>query len=184
MLKKKMTIIIYLIGKPGTGKYTIAQELAKHGYRICDNQLVNNPIFSLLNYDGFTPIPMFAWNAISHIRNSVFDFIISETNNNYVFTNVLLEDEGDRKLFAQVEQVAIKRNSIFVPIKLLISEKENIKRIKNKDRLLRYKSIDVKDVYLDLMRISHDNLLELDVSDLSARTTSEKILLHVKNIVN
>jgi dephospho-CoA kinase len=34
------TTIIYLIGKPGTGKYTISQELAKSGYVICDNQLV------------------------------------------------------------------------------------------------------------------------------------------------
>ncbi|MCC8400282.1 MAG: hypothetical protein LN563_06965 [Rickettsia endosymbiont of Platyusa sonomae] len=51
------TIIIYLIGKPGTGKYTIAKEIARAGYSICDNQHINNPIFSLLNYDGLTPIP-------------------------------------------------------------------------------------------------------------------------------
>ncbi|HJD60261.1 MAG TPA: hypothetical protein LFW20_06440 [Rickettsia endosymbiont of Omalisus fontisbellaquei] len=43
-----MTTIIYLIGKPGTGKYTIAKELSKSGYVICDNQLINKPIFALL----------------------------------------------------------------------------------------------------------------------------------------
>ena len=40
-----MTNIIYLIGKSGSGKYTIAKELAKHGYIICDNQLINYPVF-------------------------------------------------------------------------------------------------------------------------------------------
>ncbi|MEY4463771.1 MAG: hypothetical protein RLZZ81_742 [Pseudomonadota bacterium] len=48
-----MTTIIYLIGKPGTGKYTIAKELVESVYIICDNQLINNPIFALLGYDGF-----------------------------------------------------------------------------------------------------------------------------------
>ena len=46
------TTIIYLTGKPGIGKYTIAKELAKsHGFIVCDNQLINNLIFELLQYD-------------------------------------------------------------------------------------------------------------------------------------
>lgn len=48
------TTIIYLTGKPGVGKYTIAKELAaNHGFIVCDNQLINNPIFELLQYDGY-----------------------------------------------------------------------------------------------------------------------------------
>ena len=36
------TTIIYLTGKPGVGKYTIAKELAaKYGFIVCDNQLIN-----------------------------------------------------------------------------------------------------------------------------------------------
>ena len=48
MTQEHVTKIIYIIGKPGTGKYTIAQEFAKLGFVICDNQLVNNPVFTLL----------------------------------------------------------------------------------------------------------------------------------------
>jgi len=55
------TTIIYLTGKPGVGKYTIAKELAaKYGFIVCDNQLINNPIFELLQYDGYAKIPDFA----------------------------------------------------------------------------------------------------------------------------
>ena len=53
-MKKNNTNIIYLTGKPGVGKYTIAKELAaNHGFIVCDNQLINNPIFELLQYDGY-----------------------------------------------------------------------------------------------------------------------------------
>ena len=90
--------IIYLIGRPGTGKYTIAQELAKSGFIICDNQLINNPIFTLLNYDGFKKIPDFAWTTIGHIRTEIFKFLVKMKQNSYVLTNNLYEDEGDRNL--------------------------------------------------------------------------------------
>ena len=59
-----MTVILYLIGKAGTGKYTIAKEIEKSGFSLCDNHLINNPIFSLLNLDGQSPVPQFAWDAI------------------------------------------------------------------------------------------------------------------------
>ncbi|HJD57234.1 MAG TPA: hypothetical protein LFW13_00010 [Rickettsia endosymbiont of Sericostoma sp.] len=176
------TIIIYLIGKPGTGKYTIAKEIARAGYSICDNQHINNPIFSLLNYNGLTPIPEFAWDAIRLIRDGIFNFLSQEISNNYVLTNCLYEVDGDRKLFNQVQQLAINRSSVFIPVKLLISEEENIKRIQHLDRLLRYKSIGVQDVYPEypLIQISHPNLFEFDVTNLSASEAARNILQHVK----
>jgi len=177
-----MTIIVYLIGRPGTGKYTIAKEIAKSGYVICDNQLINNPIFELLGYDGLTSIPEFAWNAIGKIRNCVFDFLTVEQLSNYVLTNVLIETEEDRELFNQVKNLAKKRGSIFVPVKLNISTAENIKRIQNHERLKRFKSIDKADAYSkdQLLSIEHPNLFELDVSNLPACESAKKILQHVK----
>lgn len=57
----KKSCIVYLIGHPGTGKLTIAQNLVSSlEFIICDNQLINNPIFTLLNYDGFSVIPEIA----------------------------------------------------------------------------------------------------------------------------
>ena len=177
------TVILYLIGKPGTGKYSIAKEISKYGYTICDNQLINNPIFALLNYDGLatTIIPGYAWDAITKIRNSVFDFLNHKTYGDYVLTNVLNEDAGDRALFAQVMKMASDRGSLFIPVKLLISEEENIKRIQNPDRLSRYKSTDTADIATQtpLLHISHPNLLELDVTTLSTRQAARIILTHV-----
>jgi hypothetical protein len=179
-----MTIIIYLIGKPGTGKYTIAQEIARHGYLVCDNQLINTPIFALLSDDQLNSIPIFAWSAIEGIRDSVFDFIRIEPNNNYVLTNVLYQNEGDQKLFDQVQELAAKRNSLFVPVKLHLSVDEHSKRITNEHRKLRYKSTDIKNVYSEvaLIHIAHPHAMEFDVSDLTAQLAAQKILTHVQQL--
>jgi RimJ/RimL family protein N-acetyltransferase len=185
MLRENCTKIIYLIGKPGTGKYTIAKELAKFGHIVCDNQLINNPIFSLLNYNGYqnTPIPLFGWNAIAKIRKAVFDFISMERYQDYVLTNCLYEEEGDRECYAQVEAMALKRGSLFVPVKLLISKEENIRRITQPSRRERWKSIDPQDADKEpLISIKHPNILELDVSNLSAIQSADRILEHVHHL--
>jgi hypothetical protein len=181
-----MTIILYLIGRPGSGKYSIAKEIAKSGYIICDNQLINNPIFSLLNYDGFMTIPKFAWDTIAQIRGIVFNFLSQQLDNNYVLTNVLGENSGDRTLFSQVEQIALKRGSIFIPVKLIISPEENAKRVQNPERLLRFKSIDPQEAYSEepLLNVHHPYLLNLDVTTLSAKEAAEKILEHIERIRN
>ncbi|AWN81578.1 hypothetical protein [Candidatus Cardinium hertigii] len=173
--------IIYLIGKPGIGKYTISQELSKFGYVICDNHLINNPILSLLPYDGLSSVPESIWSTIAHIRHVVYNFIEQEAYNSYVLTNVLYEVETDQLIYQAVEQMAEKRKSLYIPVKLSISEKEHVKRIVNPSRKIRYKSINPEDVYIKykLIEISHPNLLELDVTTRSAKESAETIVRHI-----
>ncbi len=180
--EKRMTHLIYLIGRSGTGKYTIAKELAKGAYVIVDNQLINNPIFSLLKTDDLNSsltVPREAWNAIGKIRDIVFEFMASEQSNNYILTNELFDDdEGDHRLFNQVKNLIVKRGSIFLPVKLLISKEENARRITSPGRAERYKStkIDEKDKTRKLIEVDHPNLLEIDVSTLSAKEVAKIIL--------
>jgi DUF438 domain-containing protein len=179
-----MTVVIYLIGRPGTGKYTISQELSKSEFIICDNQLINNPIFTLLNYNGFAKIPEFAWVAIEKIRKIILNFLSEKHDGNYILTNALAEKRYDHKIYNQVKRMAKKRGSLFVPIKLAISQEENVKRITEPSRRLRWKSIDPQDAHSrgSLIMIKHSNLLELDVNDLSAVEAAQKILDHIRNI--
>ncbi|MBX9696797.1 MAG: hypothetical protein K2X53_01800 [Alphaproteobacteria bacterium] len=178
--------MIYLIGQPGTGKYTISQALAKKGYTICDNQLINNPIFALINYDGFTMVPERAWKAIAQVRNAVFDFLSSWQEGNFVLTNCLFENEGDRRCFLQVEAMAMKRGSLFMPVKLYISKEEHLRRIVEPSRRERWKSIDPNDVYADepILAIQHPNLFELEVSELSPDQAAEFIIEQAMSLKN
>lgn len=176
--------IIYLIGKPGVGKYTIAKELEKSGYIVCDNQLINNPIFSVVGYDGFGDISEDAWNAIGKIRDIVFDVLKTQTENSYVLTNVLNDDEGDRSLFEQVTNIATEKGAIFVPVTLSVSTEEHLKRIVNPARKQRYKSVDPNDVDdgSKPLPIKHKNLLELNITNFSAEQAAKCITQHCKRL--
>lgn len=179
-----MTLIVYLTGKPGVGKYTIAKELAKeHGFIICDNQLINNPIFELLQYDGYAKIPDFAWDSISKIRTEIFEFLTKVPQNNYVLTNCLAETDEDRNLYEQVRDMAEVRGSFFIPVQLLITKEEHLKRLTQPTRRERWKSIDAQDAEDNgpLLSISHPHFLELEVSNLSPEDAAGAIINHIKN---
>jgi hypothetical protein len=175
-IMSEKTKIIYLIRRSGTGKYTIAKELAKFGYKIADNHLINNPIIELLGYDGFAKIPGFAWDAMSKIRTAVLDFISEEQNNNYIMTNELLEDPTHHNFYNRVKNAANIRGSLFIPVILYISKEENAKRIANPDRALRYKLLKLNENHdKPLINITDANLLKFDVTSLSAKDAANKI---------
>lgn len=168
--------IIYLIGKPGCGKYTIAQEICKHGFILCDNHLVNNPIFSLLNYNK---IPDYGWQSVDLIRKAVLDFLSRHKQGNYILTNVLCETDEDRHIYKQVEQMAIKRGSDFIPIKLAISPEENLRRIIQSERRNKWKSVNPADISPKQKLINIPYSLELDVTNLSPNEAARRIISQI-----
>jgi hypothetical protein len=182
----ELTTIIYLTGKPGIGKYTIAKELAsRHGFIVCDNQLINNPIFELLQYDGYAKIADSAWEAITRIRTVIFDFLAQGTQNSYVLTNCLADTEEDKQLYGQVQKMAEKRRSLFIPVALQITKEAHLKRLTRPERRERWKSIDPSDAEDNgaLIPISHPNLFRLNISHLSPEDAAEAVMSHVKSVL-
>lgn len=180
------TTTLYLIGFAGTGKYTIAQEIAKHGYKIVDNHLINNPIFSLLDLDGVAPIPENAWTFVRKIRHIILDFVSQDLCSNYIFTNELLEHENDWKIYNLVKETAEKRGSLFVPLKLILSLDEHKKRVTNLDRKARLKTTNPAEVHMEkkMITIDHPHLLEIDVTHLSPLQAANKILYYIESLKN
>lgn len=178
----KNTIIIYLIGKSGIGKYTIAKELAKiNNFVICDNQLINNPIFELLQYDGYSKIPDFAWESIARIRSEILRFLCINNQNSYILTNCLAENEDDKLIYQEVCQMAKARGSLFIPVQFQISKQEHLRRLTQLDRKMRWKSINPIDAEDNgpLISICDPNLLELNISNLSAEDVAMLIMVHI-----
>lgn len=176
---------LYLIGFAGTGKYTIAKELAETSYKLIDNHLINNPIFSLLDLDGTTPIPEEAWEAIHKIREAVLDFIVQDRRYNYVLTNELLEDDYDHSLFNQVKQLSEDRGSLLIPVILVVSDEEHQKRMTNPQRkdCLKETIYPPERFKKGLISIDHPNLMTLDVTDLTPRESAETIKALVGDIL-
>jgi hypothetical protein len=182
------SIIIYLIGWPGVGKLTIAKEILKNdkSFILCDNHLINNVIFSLLRLNEKYIVPEESWDYIGKIRDIVFDFITQDKKNNYILTNVLNNDEGDKSLFQKVENLAKRKNALLVPVKLFAEYDIHSQRIQNIEREKLFKSRDLEDImpYESLLKISHENLLEIDTTNLSAAESAKKIQNHIQNLIS
>jgi hypothetical protein len=183
--------IIYLIGYPGTGKYSIAKEIARlhPEFRLVDSHLINNPIFTLVQADGVNPLDKRVWPQISKIWDVVIDSIINLSPNHFSFilTNYLNTSESDVSWFYEVKNMAATRKATFCPVLLKINVEEHQKRIVNPQRRERLKEInpDAPIKYAsqnDLFNPDDDNLLVLDVSDLSIKDSTNMILNHIKEL--
>lgn len=177
--------MIYLIGFAGVGKFTIAKEITSlSNFKLVDNHLINNPIFSVIGTDGKTPLPESVWEKTNIIRETVFNTIqtISPSHFNFVLTNELIEGrKGDIEIYQKVLALAKKRGSLFFPVRLICSENELCKRVVADDRKLRFKEIDA-DAALQKTRLSnvlncdHPNTYTLDVTELAAFQAAKIIL--------
>lgn len=183
--------VIYLIGFPGIGKYTIAKEMAqKADFVIVDNQLMNNPIFSLVKADGVRQLDHRVWGYIHRVRDVVFDAILNLTplEQNFVFTNVLTENPKDRAVYNRVEELAKERSSHFFPILLTCDLAAHKMRIISADRKERMKDVNplTPEQYhakQDLIRVTHPHILSVDVSSNSASDAAAIILSHIEKVV-
>jgi hypothetical protein len=189
---KLSNTIIYLIGIPAVGKYTTAKAIAKlTGATVVDNQLINNPIFYIAGYDGTDafPFPPEGWTFIEKIRRAVLTFIRDHTSDDqsFVFTNVLGDSAGDKRLFRTIEQIAIKRGAVFVPVLLTCDPAELRKRKNNPDRHKRLKDTDLTNIKFwteefKVLPMKHPNALVLDTSRRRPAQTANLILDHARQL--
>jgi AAA domain len=182
-------VVVYLVGFPGTGKLTIGRELAPLlDAKVVDNHWINNPIFGLLESDGTTKYPDVVWDRVGEVRRAVHDTIatLSPAHWNFVFTHAGHEDDpADHVICAAVLNVAKRRNALFVPVRLICAEDELVRRVAMPERRERLKSI-CKDSARRRSRTrqvltpNHPNLLNLDVTALSALEAAARIMDHIQ----
>ncbi|WP_038465651.1 AAA family ATPase [Candidatus Odyssella acanthamoebae] len=180
--------IIYLIGFAGTGKFTIAQEIAKlTNSKVVDNHLINNPILSVIDAEQDTTLSDRAWQKIEEIRQIVLDTIetIAAPNASFIFTNELIEGRvADKQIFSKIAELAKRRQSTFLPVRLECSEEELCRRVLFENRKERLKDTNPKNAQekyknLTVLKPTACTSLTLDVTHLSAEQTARIILDHL-----
>jgi hypothetical protein len=68
--------IVYLLGPPAVGKFTVAQAIANiNGAEVVDNQLINLPIFSLLTDWPDAKVTEGMWREVDFVQDAVFGMI-------------------------------------------------------------------------------------------------------------
>ena len=184
--------IIYLIGVPAVGKYTVAKEIGRMtGAKVVDNQLINTPVYSVLGYDGTDafPFPKGASAQIEKIQRAVLAVIrdFCPPDASFVFTNVLdARASGDKAWFRRIERVAKQRQAGFFPV-WLTCDAEMIRRRKDTpERRARLKDIDLTTISwwlheFEVLRVEHPNALTLDTSRREPQQTAQLILEHVQS---
>ncbi|HEV2750565.1 MAG TPA: hypothetical protein VGV12_08595 [Gemmatimonadales bacterium] len=188
---KLRNTVIYLIGIPAVGKYTVARELARMtGAKVVDNHLINTPVFSVIGYDGKDtfPFPPRAWDHIGRIQRAVLSVIrdLCPPEASFIFTNVLdAKDPSDKACFRRIERLAQHRRAGFFPIYLTCDAKTLRRRKNSPDRKARLKDIDLTTIprwveQFELFKVRHANALTLDTGTATPQATAKHILKHVE----
>jgi len=181
--------IVYLIGYGGTGKYTIAREIAAlTGAVIVDNHLINNPVFSVVGADGKKLLPVEIWQKIEGIRRIVLDTIaeMAQPEASFLFTNELYEGKPmDRRWYEDIAILAAKRKALLVPAILRCEPEELYRRVTSPERAIRFKLRNADRTRenirtYSLLHVDDPNCLELDVTHLSPIQAAQAIIAHVE----
>ncbi len=183
--------IIVLIGFAGTGKYTIGRELcARTGAKLIDNHLINNPVFSVLNIDGVTPLPVQVWDRVQEIRATVYRAILelSPPEMSFVFTLELRQSNPrDHDALQDLLELAAARESRFIPMRLICGVDELCRRVTDPARVAMLKEISPelarkKSLVEEVLNVPHANLRTLDVTKRTASGSVDAILDEVSTI--
>ncbi len=182
--------LIYLIGFPGSSKFTTAKELCKIiDAVIVSNNLFNNIIFDIVKLQD-AEVPDELWEKIFAVRENILAILEKHyiKSKHYIFTNELIEgDHYDQRIYNSVVNLSKKMDMEILPVVLHCNDEELARRIHSKERCRKNKIIDSDFV---MKRIEGKRLfipegtLEIDNSNLSAKEVAKKIVEEMKEEKN
>lgn len=183
--------VFYLIGPPAAGKLTIAKEVAERiestglTAMVLDNHYFNDPIINVVRSDGIRTLPDRVWHYASEVRATVLAAVeeLSPADWSFVFTNHLRQGERARASFDRLAELALRRSSTFVPVRLECEPEELARRAANADRKARRKWIDPAGVRREaeeqqLFVPDHPHLLRLDTTSREPAESANQVLAH------
>jgi predicted kinase len=173
-------LIIHINGWPGSGKLTIAREMAREmGARLLDNHTIINPAQAM--FERRDPLH---YSLRKALRAAIFDHLRQMRQGaTLILTDALSDDAYDSGVFDEYRALAVQRDATLVAVVLDCSPERNAERLAAAGRAERHKL--TSQAVLDGLRANHRllrapglPLVELDVSELSAtqaaRTLAER----------
>jgi adenylate kinase family enzyme len=177
--------LIYLFAYPGAGKNTIARALENHtDYLAIQNHFLSNALrraISLQPPEDYAKIePALKHHTMKSWLNFLEFVTVAVPQQGLILTSVLYENDPDKvEFFELVRKWANDQGRKFLPVRLVCSPEEMMRRLESPSRDTQYKLTD-RHVLQKLM--TENNLLnpadgfELDVTALSPNEAAEKIV--------
>jgi hypothetical protein len=143
-----VSVVVQLLGYPGTGKYTVAKELVRlmeangRPARLLDNHASANLILAVVP-KPIRGIPDDVMTRIDQVRDVVFSTLVDLTPRDWsiVFTNAP-PSAGRPWAIDRNRTVAIERGAGFVAVLLDCDPEEILRRVVSPERAERHKLVD------------------------------------------
>ena len=174
---------VFLIGDAAVGKMTVGQELMKiTELRLFHNHMTIEPVLEIFG--------KFNGNAISRLRDVIFEEFAASDNYGMIFTYIWAFDQpSDWESIEHVKQIFAPYNTDFYYVELVAPQAVRLQRNITQNRLVHKASkrnIDVSNQRLidtDITyrcvsnegEIPFNNYLRIDNSNLSAEETAQQI---------
>ncbi len=177
-------VIVYLVGPPGVGKYTVGKLVAERlAAKLLDNHFWTNPILEVVEPDG-SALPAGVWDRANDVMSAVLETValFGPAGRNYVLTHAVSDPGGhpiDWIMAGQILWVAERRRASLLVVRLACGEEQLRERISSEERRRRFKTTDAGQARslasLGPFPINHDWVLDLNTSGLSAADTAARI---------
>jgi NAD(P)H dehydrogenase (quinone) len=173
--------LIHLNGRPGVGKKTIGQLLAKMiKGKFIDNHTLLNPGNLLYGRgsDGY-------YRTNRKVRNIIYDEIAQALSESPIILSNALTDQVEEHLdqFEEVKLIAKKAQTNFIPILLEADFNENARRLKTPSRKKDLKLTDPKELsklYKNFSMVSNQDTKAIDTTSLKASDSAKKLSRIIK----